>query len=143
MTQFTYKRRRARHMLVQALYQYQLNEAPANHIIAEYLSRRDAKQADVVYFQTLFENIILEKENLDNLFTPHLDRALKDLNPIELAILRLGTYELKERLDIPFRVVLNEALELAKHFGATDSHKYVNAILDKLSTILRQCEKKT
>jgi len=141
MTHFTFLRRQARHVLVQALYQWQINESPFEEIAAQFLADQERK-IDKTYFQSTLKEVISHCTQLDNLFLPYLDRDIAHLTPIELAILRLGTYELQFRLDIPYRVVLNEALELAKRFGATDSHKYVNAILDKLSSVLRPDEKK-
>ena len=77
---------------------------------------------------------------LERTFEPLLDRPLKDLTPIELTLLRMGTYELAHRIDVPFKVVINEAVSLAKKFGATDSHKYINGVMDKLAQQLRQIE---
>ena len=80
------------------------------------------------------------KTDLDEEFTPCLDRALEEIDPVELAILRLSTYELRNRLDVPYKVVINEGIELAKTFGATDGHKFVNGVLDKLAPRLRAAE---
>ena len=82
------------------------------------------------------------KTDLDEEFTPCLDRALEEIDPVELAILRLATYELRNRLDVPYKVVINEGIELAKTFGATDGHKFVNGVLDKLAPALREAEVK-
>ena len=132
-------RKKARSLLVQALYQWQITDYPASAIEAQYRADNQGK-IDWDYFHELFVAITGDKDVLDNAFTPFLDRELKQLNPIELAILRLGTLELTQRIDIPYRVVINEAVELAKQFGATDSHKYVNGVLDKLARECRQVE---
>jgi N utilization substance protein B len=79
-------------------------------------------------------------EELEAAFTPYLDRAMGDLDPIELSLLRLGSYELIKRIDIPYKVVINEAVSLAKKFGATDGHKYINGVLDKLAAQVRTIE---
>lgn len=132
-------RKKARSLLVQALYQWQIADYPVNAIEAQYRADNTGK-IDWDYFHTVFTTITGSADVLDASFTPFLDRDIDQLNPIELAILRLGAYELQHRIDIPYRVVINEAIELAKHFGATDSHKYVNGVLDKLARQCRQVE---
>jgi len=134
-------RRKARSLLVQALYQWQISQYPAHEIEAQYRADNTGK-IDWEYFHDLFVGITTSTDELDNSFTPSLDRDISQLNPIELSILRLGTYELSQRIDVPYRVVINESIELAKKYGATDSHKYVNGILDKLAKEIRSVEKK-
>lgn len=132
-------RKKARGLLVQALYQWQITDYPVNAIEAQYRADNTGK-VDWNYFHTLFTGITESADALDESFTPFLDREIDQLNPIELAILRMGAFELTRRIDIPYRVVINEAIELAKQFGATDSHKYVNGVLDKLARQCRQVE---
>lgn len=132
-------RKKARSLLVQALYQWQISDYPVNAIEAQYRVDNTGK-IDWHYFHDLFTGIAESVDELDSLFSPFLDRDLEQLNPIELAILRLGTYELVKRIDIPYRVAINEAVDLAKKFGATDSHKYVNGVLDKLARQSRSVE---
>ncbi len=132
-------RKKARTLLVQALYQWQISGYPINAIEAQYRADNIGK-VDWDYFHTVFTTIAESADALDALFESFLDRELKQLNPIELAILRLGAYELTQRIDIPYRVVINEAIELAKQFGAAESHKYVNGVLDKLAKQKRQIE---
>lgn len=133
------QRKKARNLLVQALYQWQISDYPVNAIEAQY--RDDNPGAiDWDYFHALFTGIASGTAALDDSFRPFLDRDLSQLNPIELAILRLGAFELANRIDIPYRVVINEAIELAKKYGATDSHKYVNGVLDKLARQARAVE---
>lgn len=132
-------RKKARGLLVQALYQWQISDYPVNAIEAQYRADNTGK-VDWDYFHEVFEGVASSADALDEGFTPFLDRDLSQLNPIELAILRLGAYELFRRIDIPYRVVINEAIELAKKFGASESHKYVNGVLDKLARQARQVE---
>jgi len=124
---------------VQALYQWQVSDYPVNAIEAQYRADNVGK-IDWDYFHELFTGIASSVEELDKSFTPFLDREIKQLNPVELAILRLGAFELSKRIDIPYRVVINEAIELAKKYGATESHKYINGVLDKLARESRQVE---
>ena len=132
-------RKKARSLLVQALYQWQISDYPLNDIEAQYRADNTGK-IDWDYFHEAFPATALGAGDLDAAITPHLDRELKQLNPIELAILRLGAFELSRRIDIPYRVVINECIELAKTYGATDSHKYVNGVLDKLARQFRSVE---
>lgn len=136
-----YHRHRARRLLVQALYQWQMSQANIADIELQYLSNEEnTKKLDIDYFREILHAIPGAIDTLEELLIPHLDRPLKNLDPIELTILRLGSYELTQRIDIPYKVVLNEALELAKIYGAEDSHKYINGILDKLAKQVRQLE---
>lgn len=123
----------ARQRVLQALYQWQMTGQPTAVIEAQFLSEQDMSKADVPYFQRLLQGIAQQVEQLDAAIAPPLDRRIEQLDPVELAILRLGCYELLYCPDIPFRVVINEAVELAKKFGANKSHKYINGILDKLA----------
>ncbi len=133
------QRRKARNFLLQALYQWQLAAGTAAEIEAQYRADNNGK-IDWAYFHDALVYIHREAANLDELYQSSLDRSLNDLDPIEIALLRLGTYELKERIDVPYRVVINEYVELAKKYGATDSHKYINGVLDKLARSLRSVE---
>lgn len=136
----TSQRKRARTLVLQALYQWQIGKSNVSQVEAEFRTDHDFARIDEAYFVEVFRNIPLNLGELDKQFEPLLDRSLDDVDPIELAILRIGTYELMHRIDVPFRVVLNEAVELAKQFGGTDGHKYVNSILDKLGPRLRAAE---
>ena len=88
----------------------------------------------------LFRSVTADVDAIESLFAPALDRALDDLDPIERNLLRLGTFELRDRIDVPYKVVINEAVSLAKKFGATDSHRYINGVLDKVARDLRTIE---
>lgn len=133
-------RRRARVLAMQGLYQRHFSKTPVSDIEAEFMVDNDMSKVDVLYFRDLLRGVHAQQEELDALLGPVLDRPIQEVDPIELAIVRLGAYELKNRLDVPYRVVINEGIELAKRFGGTDGHKFVNSILDKLSRRLRMAE---
>ena len=135
------QRRKARHFGLQALYQWTLSEASLVDIDAEFRVDNDFRHTDGEYFQALLRGVMQDVEALEALFSPLLDRALDDLDPIERNLLRMGTFELKERIDVPYKVVINEAVSLAKKFGATESHRYINGILDKVASELRTVER--
>ncbi len=123
----------ARQRVLQALYQWHLTGQDIQTIEAQFLEEPGMRKTDLSYFKKLLHHIPQQVNKLDTALTPFLDRTLNQLDPVELAILRIGCYELKFCLDIPFKVVINEAVELAKKFGAEQSHKYINGILDKLA----------
>ena len=133
-------RRKARRFTVQALYQWQLAGGSASSIEAQFRADNDLRKTDAEFFHDLLHGIYKQSEQLDQLFIPHLDRPYKEIDPIELAILRIGTFEMKERPDVPYKVVISEGVELAKTFGATDSYRYVNGVLDRLAPALREAE---
>lgn len=132
-------RKKARNLLVQALYQWQMAGGLAPDIEAQFRAD-NAGKVDWDFFHQALRHVINEHQDLDQCFADRLDRKLAQLDPIELAILRLGTYEFLQRIDVPYKVVINEYIELAKIYGATDSHKYVNGVLDKLAGELRKAE---
>ncbi len=133
-------RKKARHLLVQALYQWQLSGSDIAIIEAEFFTDQKMDKVDTAYFRELLHAIPRQVEELDNALAPHLDRAFKDLDPVSVAVLRLGAYELLHRIDIPYKVAINEAVNLAKVFGPTDAHKYINSILDRVADGARQLE---
>ncbi len=134
-------RRKARHYAMQALYQWQMTGAALNQIEAEYRADNDMSKVDVAYFHELVHKVPQNLPELEEAFGPFLqDRSLEELDPITAALLRLATYELKLRLDVPYKVVINEAVALAKKFGATDSHKFINGVLDRAAAKLRAVE---
>ena len=134
------QRRKARHFGLQALYQWTLSGASVTDIEAEFRVDNDFRHTDGEYFSALLRGVTADVESLEMLFAPALDRALDELDPIERNLLRLGTFELRDRIDVPYKVVISEAVALAKKFGATDSHKYVNGVLDKIARDLRTVE---
>ena len=133
-------RRRSRELALQGLYQWQLAGKDAVIIAAELAERDEFAKSDVGYFRTLLNGAIDHASELDRQMAPFLDRDVKALSPIERGILLIGGYELMRELEVPYRVVINEAVELAKAYGGTDGHKYVNGVLDKLAGRLRQVE---
>ncbi|MDX1251978.1 MAG: transcription antitermination factor NusB [Gammaproteobacteria bacterium] len=130
----------ARRSAVQAIYQWQVAGQDVNQIEAQFVTEQDMKKVDVAYFSELLHEVPAHLAELDDQFASFLDRPIPELDPVERAILRIGAYELKCRPDIPYRVIINEAVELAKTFGAEQSHKYVNSILDKVARKLRAVE---
>ncbi len=134
-------RRKARRLALQALYQWQVGQHSTADIKAQFLQDQDVAKADMTYFDELLQNIVAEQQQLDDVLQPFVTRPVSELDPIELTLLRIGIYELTKRLDIPYRVVINEAVDLAKLFGATDGHKFVNGVLDKAAQEIRKVEK--
>jgi len=132
---------KARRNTVQALYQYFLTEKDVADVIAEFESdEHTLAKTDVEYFKLLLRGTIKCNDELDELIADLIDRPVAELDAIERAILHIGCYELKYHLEIPWRVVVNESIELAKLFGAEESHKYINGILDKVAKVLRSAE---
>ena len=134
-------RRKARHYGMQALYQWHMTGADPKIIEAEFAADNDMSHVDREYFRELIHNIPLQTESLDQSYIGYLrTKALAELDPITLALMRIAAYELKQRIDVPYRVVITEAVSLAKKFGATDSYKFINGVLDQLAAELRQPE---
>ncbi len=134
------ERRKARHYGMQALYQWHMAGASLATIEAEFRADYDFAHVDLEYFQALLHEVPGRVDELEARLLPLLDRGIDELDPIERTLLRMGSWELAERLDVPYKVVINEAVALAKKFGATDSHKYVNGVLDKAARELRKVE---
>lgn len=130
----------SRSFALQAVYQWQMNQSSVNEIEAQFAVDHDLSSCDKSYFRELLYGVASKAKALDEKFEQYLDRSLSELDAIELATLRIGTFELVERLDVPYRVAINEGVELAKSFGASESHKYVNGILDKLAQHVRREE---
>ena len=135
-------RKRARRLALQALYQWQLSGLDLNKIEQQFLQEQDIRRADVGYFSELLHKVPACLDELDKELVPHLDRGIEEVDPIERALLRLGAYELKFKLEVPYKVVINEGVNLAKTFGSEDSHKFINGILDKVARQLRTVELK-
>jgi transcription antitermination protein NusB len=133
-------RRNARHYALQAMYQWQLSQTPTADIESQFLNRPLKKKMDLEFFKELIHTVPKRADELDQHMLPFLNRSLKELDPIELAILRLGIYELAYRLDIPYPVVINESLELTKKFGSIEGYKFVNGILDQVARKIRAIE---
>ncbi len=134
-------RHESRCLLVQALYQWVMNKDAVSTIEAQFIVDNDMSKVDLPYFSELLHEIPKKLNELDAAYLPYLDRMEDQVDPIERSILRIGAYELLHRLDVPYRVVINEAIDLAKNFGGEDGHKYVNGVLDKLAGRARMEEK--
>ena len=130
----------ARKLAMQALYRWQLNDAPWQDVVNEFATEEGMDKADDEYFRMLVEGIVGMRPALDLDLAGWMDRSPAHLDPIEHAVLLIGTYELKSRPEVPYRVVINEGVSLAKRFGATDGHKFVNAVLDRAARTLRPHE---
>jgi len=133
-------RHKARSRAVQAIYDWQVSGNDVREVEEYFLTEQNMKKTDLEYFSELLHGIPTHLSELDGHLTPVLDRPLGEVDPVEKAILRIGVYEFAHRMDVPYRVVINEAVELAKEFGAEDGHKYVNSVLDKLAAKLRRLE---
>lgn len=133
-------RKKARKYAVQGIYQWHLSGNPIKDIEFQFLETINSKKVDVVYFQEILVNCLTSIHEIDELLIPNVNRDLNEVNPVELAVLRLASYELKNRIDVPYKVVINEALELTKTFGAEEGHKFVNGVLDKMAKVLRPIE---
>ena len=126
------QRRKARHYAVQALYQWGMTRSSLNKIEAEFRVDNDFSNVDGVYFAEILHQVPPQLNVLDAAISGALtDRVLAEVNPVEVALLRMAVYELKDRIDVPYKVVINEAVALAKKFGANESYKFINAVLDK------------
>ncbi len=134
------QRSRSRSLAIQALYQWQLAGQDVPAIINHFMLEQDGKKFDSDYFSELVHGVPARVDELDAALAPCVDRALESVDPVERAILRLGTYELIVHPEIPYRVVINEAVELAKVFGAEQGHRYVNGVLDRAARALRPLE---
>ena len=135
-------RTNARKSAVQALYQWQMTGQNLNTIEQQFLEDERLKNAQKSYFTELFHGIPKSLDIIDAMLAQFVDRPVEKIDPVERAILRIGVYELLNRLDLPYRVVLNESINLAKNFGAEGSHKYINGILDKVAQQKRPLEVK-
>lgn len=135
-------RARARRRALQAIYAWQLSGTSMTGIIEQFKREQEMEIADLEYFEDLLRGVEREKSVLDEKLKPHLDRSIDSVDPIERAVLRLAAYELVCRVDVPYRVVINEAIETTKRFGADFGHTYVNGVLDKLAADVRGPEYK-
>jgi N utilization substance protein B len=139
--QLSRRRRAARKLLTQALYQLQVGAQPWQDIHHQHVADPESEGADLDYFREVLMQVATNREALDAALAPHSDIAPERLDPIEHAILWLAMYELQHRPDVPFRVAISEAVDLAKRFGATDGFKYVNGVLDRAARVLRPHER--
>lgn len=134
------ERSKARSLAAQALYQWQMAGQPVSDILGQFLAEHAERKFDRDYFRDLLEGVPRHLEAIDGALAEALDRDIERVDPVERAILRLGTYELLQHPEIPYKVAINEAVELAKLFGAEQGHRYVNGVLDKTARRLRAIE---
>ena len=130
----------ARKLALQALYRWQINAAPWQDVVNEFATDEDMRKADRGYFNQMVTDICTHSEDLNTALSAWMDRKPAELDPVERAALWVGVHELRSAPDVPYRVAINEAVGLAKRFGATDSHKFVNAVLDAAAKQLRPNE---
>ncbi len=131
---------KARALALQALYQWDMTRQSAQEILTQFMTEQDLSGANQKYFTQLVEGVFTHLDQIDDVISPKLDRDRSELNPVELAVLRVATYELLHCLNVPYKVVINEAIELTKEFGANQGHKYVNGVLDALAAESRSIE---
>lgn len=135
-------RSRARRRALQAIYAWQIGGSRMDAVIDQFRHEQDMEVADLEYFEDLLRGVERHVETIDDALKPYVDREVGQIDPIERAALRLAAYELKYRPDVPYRVIINEAIEVTKRFGADHGHSYVNGVLDKLAGVLRTTEKR-
>ncbi|WP_216782375.1 transcription antitermination factor NusB [Candidatus Profftia tarda] len=134
-------RHRARECAMQALYSWQISKNNIADVEYHFLSEPGEKDFDVLYFCELIAGVAVNVEYLDSLMIPVLSRQIEALGQVERAVLRIALFELSKRQDIPYKVAINEGIELAKNFGAKDSHKFINGVLDKIAPTIRQSKR--
>lgn len=135
-------RHRARELAMQGVYEWRLSEKPASLIEKATLAEKSIGRYDMELFSQLLRGVIAQNEALAEQIAPHLDRPVSELSPVEFSVLLVGAFELINQPEVPYRVVINEAVELAKTFGGSDGHKFVNGVLDKLAAQVRAVEVK-
>lgn len=133
-------RTRARRRALQAVYAWQLSGASARDIVTQFAHEQAREIADLAYFEDLVRGVDTHRDELDAALAPYLDRTMEEVDPIERAALRIAAYEFAHRQDVPYRVVINEALESVKRFGSEHGHTYVNGVLDHAAAALRSVE---
>lgn len=133
-------RHRARELALQGIYQWRVTAGDDEQIEKQIQAEKNLGRYDKGLFSKLLRGVLSQHADLEVLLAPHLDRPLIELSPVEFAVLLLGAFELSQNIEVPYKVVINEAVELAKTFGGTDGHKYVNGVLDKLAPQLRALE---
>ncbi len=136
-------RRRARAFALQGLYQWQLAKGEPEAIAQQLAEAKGFEKLDAEYFKALLHGVVRDAGELEQEIAPCLERSFAGLSPVERGILLLAAYEFRRQPEVPYRVVINEAVELAKEYGGTDGHKFVNGVLDRLATRMRAAEAKT
>jgi N utilization substance protein B len=133
-------RSRARRRALQALYAWQLSSSPVDKVIEQFRAEQDMEIADLEYFEALVRGVAEHADELDAVLSKFIDRTMSQVDPIERAVLRIAGFELAYRVDVPYRVVINEAIETTKRFGAEHGHTYVNGVLDRAAAEWRAQE---
>lgn len=133
-------RHHAREYALQAIYQWQLSGSPIQEIEIQFVKFHFTKKVDLPYFKEVIQGVVSLQPDLDQQIEPFSERSIAEVDPIELAILRIATYELTKRPDVPYRVIINEGLELAKKFGSPEGFKFINSVLDRVARHLRAHE---
>jgi N utilization substance protein B len=133
-------RSRARRRALQAVYAWQLSNSPVERVIEQFRDEQDMEVADLEYFEALVRGVVQHSEELDAVLAKYIDRSMAQVDPIERAVLRIAGFELAHRVDVPYRVVINEAIETTKRFGAEHGHTYVNGVLDRAAADWRAQE---
>jgi N utilization substance protein B len=133
-------RSRARRRALQALYAWQISNSPIDRVLEQYRAEQDMEIADLEYFEALVRGVEQHAAELDEVLSRFIDRTMDQVDPIERAVLRIAGYELRYRPDVPYRVVINEAIETTKRFGAEHGHTYVNGVLDRAAAEWRAQE---
>ena len=134
------QRQRARKVLLQSLYQIELSKHEKSEVKAQIASFYDMNNVDLSFYHEAFDTILTEQTDIDELYIPYLDRELQALGIIERSLLRMGSFELKYCMEVPYKVVINEAIRLARLYGATDRFNYINGVLDKVAKATRAHE---
>lgn len=130
-------RRKARELAVQAVYSWQISQNSVTDVEVGFITDNSKRRFDIEYFQQLLRGVTSNLSSIDLAISPHVDRPIDDIDQVEKAILRVAVFELSDCQDVPYRVVINEAIELAKLFAADDSHKFINGVLDKAVKLIR------
>ena len=133
-------RSRSRRRALQAVYAWQMSHTPVEKVLEQFSHEQDMEVADQGYFEALVRGVIAHHAALDSAMADCLDRPMEQVDPIERAVLRIAAFEMRDRLDVPYRVIINEAIETAKRFGSDHGHTYVNGVLDQAAGIWRQPE---
>jgi len=134
------QRTRARRLAMQALYQWDMSGNNLSDIEAQFVEEEGFDKADADYFNELLHKVPARLDEIEEAFVPYLDRPVKEIDPVERAVLRMASYELMTRIDVPYKVIINEAVNLTKKFGAEQAHKYINGVLDQTARKLRAVE---
>ena len=133
-------RSRARRRALQAIYAWQMSGGNAQQVIAQFAHEQAHERADLEYFEDLVRGVMKHEADIDGALAEFLDRTVEEVDPIERAALRIASYELRHRIDVPYRVVINEAIDSTKRFGSEHGHTYVNGVLDHAAAAWRRAE---